>query len=155
MLVENFRPGAMARLGLSYDEVAAFNPGIVYLSISGFGQTGPNAQVRVYDPVIQAVAGFADAHPDLRSGEPQLLQTLMCDKLTALTAAQALTAALFARQRLGRGQKIELSMLDVGGGLSLAGGLLQTTPSRTSRPRRCPSSARTRSSGAAPTAGSR
>lgn len=112
VLVENFRPGAMARLGLSYDEVAAFNPGIVYLSISGFGQTGPNAQVRVYDPVIQAVAGFADAHPDPRSGEPQLLQTLMCDKLTALTAAQALTAALFARQRLGRGQKIELSMLD-------------------------------------------
>ncbi len=112
VLIENFRPGAMARLGLSYEDVAAFNPGIVYLSISGFGQTGPNAQVRVYDPVIQAVAGFADAHPDPRSGEPQLLQTLLCDKLTALTAAQALTAALLARQRGGHGQKIELSMLD-------------------------------------------
>jgi crotonobetainyl-CoA:carnitine CoA-transferase CaiB-like acyl-CoA transferase len=112
VVIENFRPGAMARLGLSYDDVAAFNPRIVYLSISGFGQTGPNAQVRVYDPVIQAVAGFADAHPDPRSGEPQLLQTLMCDKVTALTAGQALTAALFARERSGRGQKIELSMLD-------------------------------------------
>jgi crotonobetainyl-CoA:carnitine CoA-transferase CaiB-like acyl-CoA transferase len=112
VLIENFRPGAMARLGLSYDDVAAFNPRIVYLSISGFGQTGPNAQVRVYDPVIQAVAGFADAHPDPRSGEPQLLQTLICDKVTALTAGQALTAALFARERSGRGQKIELSMLD-------------------------------------------
>jgi crotonobetainyl-CoA:carnitine CoA-transferase CaiB-like acyl-CoA transferase len=112
VLIENFRPGAMARLGLSYEDVAAFNPGIVYLSISGFGQTGPNAQVRVYDPVIQAVSGFADAHPDPRTGEPQLLQTLLCDKVTALTAAQALTAALFARQRSGRGQKIELSMLD-------------------------------------------
>jgi crotonobetainyl-CoA:carnitine CoA-transferase CaiB-like acyl-CoA transferase len=114
-VIENFRPGAMARLGLSYDEVAAFNPRIVYLSISGFGQTGPNAQVRVYDPVIQAVAGFADAHPDPLSTEPQLLQTLMCDKVTALTAGQALTAALFARERSassGRGQKIELSMLD-------------------------------------------
>ena len=70
VVIENFRPGAMARLSLSYDEVAAFNPRIVYLSISGFGQTGPNAQVRVYDPVIQAVAGFADAHPDPRSGLP-------------------------------------------------------------------------------------
>ena len=112
VLIENFRPGAMARLGLSYAEVAALNPRIVYLSISGFGQAGPNAPVRVYDPVIQAVAGFADAHPSPHNGEPQLLQTLMCDKLTALTASQAVTAALFARERTGRGQKIELSMLD-------------------------------------------
>ena len=112
VLVENFRPGAMARLGLAYEDVVAFNPRIVYLSISGFGQTGPNAQVRVYDPVIQAVAGLACAHPDPHSGDPQLLQTLVCDKVTALTAGQALTAALFARERSGRGQKIELSMLD-------------------------------------------
>lgn len=112
VVIENFRPGAMARLGFSYEAVKAFNPRVVYLSISGFGQTGPLSQVRVYDPVIQAVAGFADAHPDPRSGEPQLLQTLMCDKLTGLTAAQAVTAALFARERNGQGQKIELSMLD-------------------------------------------
>jgi crotonobetainyl-CoA:carnitine CoA-transferase CaiB-like acyl-CoA transferase len=114
VLIENFRPGALSRLGFSYDEVAAYNPRIVYLSISGFGQTGPNAQVRVYDPVIQAVAGFADAHPNPQNGEPQLLQTLLCDKVTALTAAQAVTAALLARERsnTGRGQKIELSMLD-------------------------------------------
>jgi crotonobetainyl-CoA:carnitine CoA-transferase CaiB-like acyl-CoA transferase len=112
VLIENFRPGALARLGFSHAEVERFNPGIVYLSISGFGQTGPKAQVRVYDPVIQAVAGFADAHPNPHTGEPQLLQTLMCDKVTALTAAQAITAALFARERSGRGQKIELSMLD-------------------------------------------
>ena len=116
VLIENFRPGAMDRLGFSYDEVASFNPRIVYLSISGFGQTGPYAAGRVYDPVIQAVAGMADAHPDPRSGEPQLLQTLMCDKLTALTAAQAVTAALLARERQRdgqqRGQKIELAMLD-------------------------------------------
>ena len=115
VLLENFRPGAMARLGFSYDEVAAFNPGIVYLSISGYGQSGPHAQVRVYDPVIQAASGFADAHPNQLSGEPQLLQTVMCDKITALTAAQAVTAALLARERGGgekRGQKIELAMLD-------------------------------------------
>jgi crotonobetainyl-CoA:carnitine CoA-transferase CaiB-like acyl-CoA transferase len=112
VLIENFRPGAMARLGFAFEDVLAFNPRIVYLSISGFGQTGPNAQVRVYDPVIQAVAGLADAHPDPHSGEPQLLQTLVCDKVTALTAAQAVSAALFARERSGRGQKIELAMLD-------------------------------------------
>lgn len=113
VLVENFRPGAMARLGFAYEQVAAFNPRLVYLSISGFGQSGPMAHARVYDTVIQAVAGFAAAHPDRTTGEPELLQTLMCDKITALTAAQALTAALLARERHGgRGQKIELSMLD-------------------------------------------
>jgi crotonobetainyl-CoA:carnitine CoA-transferase CaiB-like acyl-CoA transferase len=116
VLIENFRPGALARLGFSYEAVAAFNPRIVYLSISGFGQTGPNAQVRVYDPVIQAAAGFAHAHPHPQTGEPQLLQTLLCDKITALTAAQALTAALLGRERQvngpGRGQYLALSMLD-------------------------------------------
>ncbi len=112
VLVENFRPGALARLGFSYEVVSALNPRIVYLSISGFGQTGPQAGYRVYDPVIQAVSGFADAHPDLASGEPKLLQTLLCDKITALTAAQSIGAALHARSVTGKGQKIELSMLD-------------------------------------------
>lgn len=112
VLVENFRPGAMQRLGFGWEAVQALNPRLVYLSISGFGQTGPCANWRVYDPVIQAVAGFADAHPDPLTQEPRLLQTLMCDKITALTAAQALTAALLERQATGRGRRIELSMLD-------------------------------------------
>jgi crotonobetainyl-CoA:carnitine CoA-transferase CaiB-like acyl-CoA transferase len=112
VLVENFRPGALARLGFSYEAVSAFNPKLIYVSISGFGQSGPYAGYRVYDPVIQAVSGFADAHPDQKTGEPQLLQTLMCDKITALTAAQAIGAALFARSQSGKGSKIELSMLD-------------------------------------------
>ena len=112
VLIESFRPGAMARLGLAYEDVAAFNPRIICLSISGFGQTGRQSQVRVYDSVIQAAAGFADAHPDPHNGEPQLLQTLVCDKLTALTAAQAVTAALLGRERSGQGQKIALAMLD-------------------------------------------
>ena len=112
VLVENFRPGAMARLGFAYEQVKVWNPRIVYLSISGFGQTGPYSGYRVYDPVIQAVSGFADAHPDPDTQEPRLLQTLMCDKITALTAAQAITAALLGRQASGEGCRIELSMLD-------------------------------------------
>jgi crotonobetainyl-CoA:carnitine CoA-transferase CaiB-like acyl-CoA transferase len=114
VLVENFRPGAMQRLGFGYEQVKAWNPRIVYLSISGFGQTGPYSGYRVYDPVIQAVSGFADAHPDPDTQEPRLLQTLMCDKITALTAAQAITAALHGRQTSGEGCRIELSMLDAG-----------------------------------------
>ena len=118
VLIENFRPGALERLGFGYAAVAAFNPRLVYLSISGFGPTGPYAGQRVYDTVIQAVAGVADAHPHPETGEPLLQRTLVCDKVTALTAAQAVTAALYARDRpperggSGRGQKVELAMLD-------------------------------------------
>jgi crotonobetainyl-CoA:carnitine CoA-transferase CaiB-like acyl-CoA transferase len=112
VLIENFRPGTMARLGLDYAHLKALNPRLVYLSISGFGQSGPYAHGRVYDYVIQAASGFADAHGDATSGEPRLLPTLLCDKLTALTAAQAICAALHARHASGEGQKIELSMLD-------------------------------------------
>lgn len=112
VLVENFRPGAMARLGFAYEQVKAWHPRLIYLSISGFGQTGPYSAYRVYDPVIQAVSGFADAHPDPETQEPRLLQTLMCDKITALTAAQAITAALQGRHTSGEGCRIELSMLD-------------------------------------------
>jgi crotonobetainyl-CoA:carnitine CoA-transferase CaiB-like acyl-CoA transferase len=112
VLIENFRPGTMARLGLDYAHLKALNPRLVYLSISGFGQSGPYAHGRVYDYVIQAASGFADAHGDAASAEPRLLPTLLCDKLTALTAAQAICAALHARHASGEGQKIELSMLD-------------------------------------------
>ncbi|NEX64836.1 CaiB/BaiF CoA transferase family protein [Noviherbaspirillum galbum] len=112
ILIENFRPGTMARLGLSYEEVRKSNPGLIYLSISGFGQSGPYSHARVYDYVIQAASGFADAHGNAETGTPGLLPTLMCDKLTALHAAQALCAALHARHVSGEGQKIELAMLD-------------------------------------------
>ena len=111
-LVENFRPGVMDRLGLPWERLHAEHPRLVMLSITGYGPDGPRAGERVYDTVIQAVSGMADAHPDERSGEPRLLRTLMCDKVTALTAAQALTAALLARGRDGQGRRVEVNMLD-------------------------------------------
>jgi crotonobetainyl-CoA:carnitine CoA-transferase CaiB-like acyl-CoA transferase len=109
VFVQNFRPGAVERMGFGYDEVVKVNPGIVYLSLSGFGRSGPYAQKRVYDSVIQVYSGMAAVQGD---GEPQLIRQLICDKLTANTAAQAIAAALFARERGRGGQHIELSMLD-------------------------------------------
>jgi crotonobetainyl-CoA:carnitine CoA-transferase CaiB-like acyl-CoA transferase len=112
VLVENFRPGAMGRLGLDHGTLSADHPRLVYASITGFGQSGPYADGRVYDAVIQAVSGISASHPSQASGEPMLLATTVCDKLTALTAAQAICAALLARERSGRGSKLELAMLD-------------------------------------------
>jgi crotonobetainyl-CoA:carnitine CoA-transferase CaiB-like acyl-CoA transferase len=112
VLVENFRPGAMARLGLDAAALWTLNPRLVCVSITGFGQSGPYADGRVYDAVIQAVSGISASHPSRDDGAPTLLATTVCDKLTALTAAQAVSAALYARERSGRGSRIELSMLD-------------------------------------------
>lgn len=112
VFVENFRPGAIERLGLGHDALRAINPGLVYVSMSGFGDTGPYAPRRVYDPVIQAVSGFSDTQKNAATGEPQLIQTLACDKITAITAAQAITAALYAKARGRGGRLVELNMLD-------------------------------------------
>ncbi len=112
VFIQNFRPGVAERMGFGWERLRERNPRLVYLSISGFGPAGPSSQKRVYDNVIQARSGMNDAQRDPRTGEPQPLRQLMCDKLTALTAAQAVTAALFARDRLGLGQHVELSMLD-------------------------------------------
>ncbi len=111
-VVNNFRPGVMDRLGLPDALLAQLNPRLVRLSITGFGPTGPRAEDRAYDAVIQAVSGMSASHRDKHSGKPGLLSTTVCDKLTALTAAQALTAALFARERDGKGRLVEVAMLD-------------------------------------------
>lgn len=113
VFVENFRPGVVARLGIDHAALARINPNLVYVSISGFGTDGPYADQRVYDPIIQAVSGLAASQASAASGgEPQLVGSLVCDKVAALTAAQAITAALFARDRGAGGQHVELSMLD-------------------------------------------
>ena len=112
VVVNNFRPGVMARLGLDDSALAALNPRLIRLSINGYGDTGPAAGDRVYDAVIQAVTGVAASHRDHHTGHPGLVATLVCDKLTAITAAQAVTAALYARERDGQGRRVEVSMLD-------------------------------------------
>jgi crotonobetainyl-CoA:carnitine CoA-transferase CaiB-like acyl-CoA transferase len=113
VLIQNFRPGAMERLGLGYEDTAALNPRLIYVSISGYGPDGPNSNRRVYDQVIQAAAGYASVQTDPTTGRPVLLRNLVCDKATALTAAQAITAALYARERgTAEGQHIVLAMLD-------------------------------------------
>ena len=113
VLIQNFRPGAMDRLGLGYDEVAAINPRLIYVSISGFGPDGPKSNQRVYDNVIQATSGLASVQTDPATGVPALFRTLVCDKVTSLTAAQAISAALFARERgTASGQHVVLAMLD-------------------------------------------
>jgi crotonobetainyl-CoA:carnitine CoA-transferase CaiB-like acyl-CoA transferase len=112
VLVHNFRPGAVERLGLGEDTVREIRPDIVYVSISGFGDSGPYANQRAYDPVMQALSGLAEIQTDRDTGRPRMVRTIIADKTTALTAAQAITAALFARERSGQGQHVRIAMLD-------------------------------------------
>jgi crotonobetainyl-CoA:carnitine CoA-transferase CaiB-like acyl-CoA transferase len=112
VFVQNFRPGAVERLGIAERDLRAVAPDLVYVSISGFGESGPYADRRVYDPVIQALSGSIaiQCHPD--SGERDLVRLVFCDKASAYTAAQAITAALFARARGAGGQHVRIAMLD-------------------------------------------
>ncbi len=112
VFVQNFRPGAIERMGFGEQEMRAINRTLIYVSISGFGETGPYAGKRVYDPVVQALSGLAAIQADRDSGRPRMMRLIVPDKVTGLTAAQAITAALFARQRDGVGQHVRLSMLD-------------------------------------------
>lgn len=112
VLMENFRPGIMAKLGFDRDRLQQLNPRMIYLSITGFGQDGPYTKARVYDAIIQAVSGMCASHLEKPGGDPGLVATTICDKLTSMTAAKAVTAALLARQRYGHGRVIDLSMLD-------------------------------------------
>ena len=111
-LVHNFRPGAAERIGLGEDAVRALRRDLIYVSITGFGERGPYAGQRAYDPIIQAMSGLTDIQRDRETGRPQMVRTIIADYTTGLTAAQAITAALFGRQRSGEGQHVRISMLD-------------------------------------------
>lgn len=110
VLIQNLRPGAMERLGFGEPEVRRRNSQLVYVSINGFGETGPYASKRVYDPLIQAISGFADVQGE--GDKPRMIRTVIADKTTAVYAAQAATAALFHRERTGKGQHVRVAMLD-------------------------------------------
>lgn len=112
VVVQNFRPGVMEKMGLGYEAAKALNPDVVYVSISGFGPEGPYASKKAYDPVVQCYGGLAASQADIDTDTPQLLGQTAADKVTSLYAAQAITAALFARERGAGGQHVELSMLD-------------------------------------------
>ena len=112
VLMQNFRPGTTDRMGFGYEDMKKINPNLVYLSISGFGDKGPYAQSRVYDPVIQALSGATDIQADRNTGTPKMFRVVIADKVTSLTAAQAISSALYARERTAKGQHIKLSMLD-------------------------------------------
>lgn len=112
VFVQNYRPGVMTRLGIDEPALRAVNSKIVYVSMSGFGESGPFAHKPVYDPLIQALSGLTTVQAGSDEARPKLIRTILPDKLTGMTAAQAISSALVARERTGEGQHIRLSMLD-------------------------------------------
>ena len=112
VVVQNFRPGVVERLGIGFDDIKTVVPNIVYVSISGFGERGPWAGRPVYDPIIQALSGLTTIQAGSDSERPRLVRTIVPDKLTAVVASQAVTAALLARAKSGEGQHVRVSMLD-------------------------------------------
>jgi len=111
VVIHNFRPGVMDKLNLGSDSLRELNPKLIYTAISGFGRTGPKSSEPAYDPIIQAQSGITATQG---KGEPAFFRTLICDKITAYTACQAVTSALYYREKTGDGQHIDLSMLDAG-----------------------------------------
>jgi crotonobetainyl-CoA:carnitine CoA-transferase CaiB-like acyl-CoA transferase len=111
-LVSNVRPAAMRRLGLDYDTVAARNPRIVYVSCCGFGQRGPAASKPAYDDLIQGAAGVPWLMQQAGAPAPAYAPVTLVDRLTALHAAYAVSAALYAREKTGKGQAIEVPMFE-------------------------------------------
>ncbi len=113
IVFQNFRPGVAERLGVSYDHLREVNPEVIVVAATGFGATGPYADRPAYDGIIQAASGIAALEADVDTGEPHSLRHTVSDKLTALYAVQAATAALLARERGSGGQLVEIAMLEV------------------------------------------
>jgi CoA:oxalate CoA-transferase len=111
VLIENFRPGSLSKLGFGYDDVSAQNPRLIYCSITGYGQTGPHAHLPGYDAVIQGEAGIMDVtgFPD---GAPTRVGVAITDYLAGLYASQGILLALHERQTSGRGQHVDIALFD-------------------------------------------
>jgi len=113
VFVQNFRPGVIERLGMGPDQLLARNPDLIYVSVSGYGPSGPYADRRVYDPIIQGVTGYVAMQCNPQLPYVDVVRTVVVDKATAWMVAQAVTAALLARERgTVRGQHLEIPMID-------------------------------------------
>lgn len=111
VVVENFRPGVAQRLGIGYEQLIARNPKLVYVSVSGFGQTGPYAERPAYDVIVQAMSGIMEATGD-PNGPPTLVGEAISDVVAGLFASWAILAALHQTQRTGQGQHVDVAMFD-------------------------------------------
>lgn len=111
VLVENFRPGTLDKLGLGYDTLREINPGLIYCSISGYGQSGPYAMRPGYDFVAQAESGVMSVTGEV-DGEPQRVGTPIADNAAGMFACMSVLAALYVRQQTGKGQRIDISLLE-------------------------------------------
>ncbi len=111
VLVENFRPGTLDKVGLGYDTLREINPGLVYCSISGYGQSGPYAMRPGYDFVAQAESGIMSVTGEVE-GEPQRVGTPIADNAAGIFACMSILAALYVRQQTGKGQRIDISLLE-------------------------------------------
>ena len=116
VLIENFKVGGLAKYGLDYDSLAAVNPQLVYCSITGFGQDGPYAHRAGYDYIIQGMSGIMSV-TGAPEGQPQKMGVAVTDILTGIYSATAILAALHQRERTGKGQQIDMALLDVATGI--------------------------------------
>jgi len=127
VFVQNYRPGAVDRMGIGEAALRELNPDLVYVSISGYGPTGPYANRRVYDPIIQSITGYSAVQNNPDVPIPDLVRNIVVDKATAFTVAQAVSSALFARERGAGGQHIEVPMLDAATAFFFPDGMIRHT----------------------------
>ncbi len=112
IFVHSMRPGAIKRLGLDYESLREANPGLIYANLYGFARNGPYRDYPAYDDIVQAASGLVDLQARLSNGVPTYLGTVVADKVTGLTGLYAMLAALYAREKTGRGQEIEVPMFE-------------------------------------------
>ena len=111
VLIHSIRSGAATKLGIAYEAIAGINPRLIYCHLQGFGQNGPYSGKAAYDDIVQALSGLAMLQK-IAAGEPRYVPSIVCDKISAVHAAYAIALALFHRERSGRGQKVEVPMLE-------------------------------------------
>ena len=126
VFIQNFRPGVVDRLGIDEPSLREVRPDLIYVSVSGFGETGPYIDQKSYDYVIQALSGMAALQAD-SDGEPSLIRNVVIDKVTAYTAVQSVMAAIIARLRGQGGQHVRISMIDVALAFFWPDGMMQHT----------------------------